>query len=114
MMQHILKKVCLTVVLAALTLPLAQAQGKDLWEEGTHAQSSGGSAPGGIYPDRAPTDSQQTTYHWKKARAYQQEQRYELARQHYLLSLSACRSEETRDQLQRDLQIIDLQLRTLR
>lgn len=72
------------------------------------------SAPRKAHPDERVTDTADTTVHWDKARQYQKQQRYELARQHFLLALSSCRTEETRDRLQRELQIVDLQLRTLR
>lgn len=65
-------------------------------------------------PDAAPKDSESAARHWKQARAYQKGMRLELARQEYLLALANCRTEETRDRLQRELQIVDLQLRTLR
>ena len=64
--------------------------------------------------DVAPHDSAETAMHWRKARAYQNSMRYELARQEYLLALTTCRSEATRNQLQRELQTVDLQIRTLR
>ena len=71
-------------------------------------------APKRAHPDERPRDTVATTAHWDKARQYQQQQRFELARQHYLLALTTCRTEETRDRLQRELQIVDLQLRTMR
>lgn len=67
-----------------------------------------------VRPDAPPRDSRATTVHWQKARAYQGAGRYELARQEYLLSLAHCRTDTTRDRLQRELQIIEMQLRTMR
>ncbi len=52
--------------------------------------------------------------HWKLAMDYKQSRRYELARHHLLLALVSCKSTESRDVLQRELQLIDFQIRTLR
>ena len=65
-------------------------------------------------PDTEPRDSAATTSHWQKARAYQSNMRYELARQEYLLALATCRTDQTKNRLQRELQIVEMQLRTLR
>jgi len=55
-----------------------------------------------------------TKSHWKLARDYERQMRYELARQHYLLALASCRSEPAQTQLRRELESIDLQIRTMR
>ena len=60
------------------------------------------------------TDTKATKHNWKLARDYERQMRYELARQHYLLALAACRSERTQAQLRRELESIDLQIRTMR
>ena len=59
-------------------------------------------------------DTKATTHHWKLARDYERQMRYELARQHYLLALASCRSESTQTQLRRELESVDLQIRTMR
>ena len=59
-------------------------------------------------------DTKATTHNWKLARDYERQMRYELARQHYLLALASCRSEPTQSQLRRELESIDLQIRTMR
>ena len=59
-------------------------------------------------------DTKATAHHWKLARDYERQMRYELARQHYLLALASCRSEPTQTQLRRELESIDLQIRTMR
>lgn len=81
---------------------------------GITACSSHHYADGSTHRDVAPQDSAETAMHWRKARKYQNDMRYELARQEYLLALTTCRSEATRNQLQRELQTVDLQIRTLR
>jgi len=68
--------------------------------------------PGIVY-DRL-TDTKATAHNWKLARDYERQMRYELARQHYLLALAACRSESTQMQLRRELESVDLQIRTMR
>ncbi len=50
----------------------------------------------------------------KLAKKYAKERRYELARQHYLLALASSNTAELRDSIQRELQVIDLKIRTLR
>ncbi len=57
---------------------------------------------------------EETVEHWELATEYKAERRYELARQHLLLALATCNSTELRDTLQRELQIVDLQIRTMR
>jgi hypothetical protein len=59
-------------------------------------------------------DTKATMHNWKMARDYERQMRYELARQHYLLALASCRSERTQTQLRRELESIDLQIRTMR
>ncbi len=56
----------------------------------------------------------ETIEHWNLASHYKFNRRYELARQHLLLALTTCNTTELRDELQRELQIVDLQIRTLR
>ena len=109
MAQPLLMKTCIVALL--LVLASSPASAVNLWDQPIESASVG---PSSNNPDRLPRDSQQVAYHWKQARDYQNLRRYELARQHFLLALSACRSEDTRDRLQRELQIVDLQLRTLR
>jgi len=59
-------------------------------------------------------DTKATVHHWKLARDYEREMRYELARQHYLLALASCRASSTQEQLRRELESVDLQIRTMR
>ncbi|MCL1984944.1 MAG: hypothetical protein FWG59_00650 [Betaproteobacteria bacterium] len=59
-------------------------------------------------------DTRATTHNWKLARDYERQMRYELARQHYLLALASCRSEPSQTQLRRELESVDLQIRTMR
>ena len=61
-----------------------------------------------------PADTRTTEHNWKLARSYERQMRYELARQHYLLALASCRSESVQAQLRRELESIDLQIRTMR
>lgn len=91
----------------------SQAQAMSTWDTPDAAPQQQ-QQPRRLHPDERPYDTADTTVHWDKARQYQRQQRFELARQHYLLALATCRTEETRDRLQRELQIIDLQLRTMR
>ena len=60
------------------------------------------------------TDTKATMQNWKLARDYERQMRYELARQHYLLALASCRSESVQAQLRRELESVDLQIRTMR
>jgi len=60
------------------------------------------------------TDTKGTMQNWKLARDYERQMRYELARQHYLLALASCRSEPAQRQLRRELESVDLQIRTMR
>ncbi len=48
------------------------------------------------------------------AKKYEKERRYELARQHYLLALSTSNTTTLRDTIRRDLEMIELKIRTLR
>jgi hypothetical protein len=59
-------------------------------------------------------DTKATRHNWQLARDYEGQMRYELARQHYLLALASCRSEPTQMQLRRELESVDLQIRTMR
>ncbi len=58
--------------------------------------------------------SRETTFHYNQAMKYKQHARYELARESLLMALASSGSSQVRDRLQRELQIIDLQIRTLR
>ena len=71
-----------------------------------------GAAASAVFDSLA--DTRATTQHWKLARDYERQMRYELARQHYLLALASCRSESTQTQLRRELESVDLQIRTMR
>ncbi len=57
---------------------------------------------------------EETKHHWELAMDYKYDGRYELARQHFLLALATCNSTELRDTLKRELQSVDLQIRTMR
>ncbi len=59
-------------------------------------------------------ESKETIHNLNLARKYKKLRRYELARQHYLLALAATTTTTTRDSIQRDLQVVELQIRTLR
>ena len=74
-----------------------------------HAQARGASAS-----FERLSDTKATRHNWKLARDYERQMRYELARQHYLLALASCRSESTQAQLRRELESVDLQIRTMR
>ena len=74
-----------------------------------HVQAAGASA---AFDSLA--DTRVTMHNWKLARDYERQMRYELARQHYLLALASCRSESTQTQLRRELESVDLQIRTMR
>ena len=63
---------------------------------------------------RLASDTRATQYNWKLARDYERQMRYELARQHYLLALASCRTEPAQTQLRRELEGVDLQIRTMR
>lgn len=80
----------------------------------TESISSDSTRPKKIHPDKVPKDSAETARMWKMARHYKNQMRYELARQYYLLALSTCRSNVTVERIQRELQIVELQIRTLR
>ncbi|MEG2173630.1 MAG: hypothetical protein RRY29_10315 [Desulfovibrionaceae bacterium] len=71
-------------------------------------------SPKRVPPDSIPADSGETTRLWNMARKYKDQMRYEMARQHYLLALATCRSDETVQRIQRELQIVELQIRSLR
>lgn len=71
-------------------------------------------SPKKVHPDTVPVDSAETARLWNKARKYKGQMRYEMARQHYLLALATCRSDETVQRIQRELQIVELQIRSLR
>lgn len=71
-------------------------------------------SPKTVPPDTIPTDSAETTRHWNIARKYKTQMRFELAKQHLLLALSACRSDITMQRIQRELQIVELQIRSMR
>lgn len=64
--------------------------------------------------DSLPPDTGLTRRHWVTARDYQRQMRYELARQHYVLALAACRNSRTQAQLKRELEGVDLQIRSMR
>ena len=70
------------------------------------------SAQSAVYDHLA--DTRATAHHWQQARDYERQMRYELARQQYLLALAACRSAPTQEQLRRELESVDLQIRTMR
>lgn len=108
------KNTCVTLALAcAVLLCSSPAVALSTWDT-PDAAAKEQPAPKRVHPDVRPEDTAATTKHWNTARGYQREQRFELARQHYLLALATCRTEETRDRLQRELQIVDLQLRSMR
>jgi len=59
-------------------------------------------------------ESDETVDNWMLARRYQAEGRYELAKQHYSLALSAVRTESSLQQLQREMYALDMQIRAVR
>lgn len=65
-------------------------------------------------PDRALGDAPVADAYWKKALTYRDEGRFELARQQYLLALSSCHTEEAKTRVQRELQSVELLIRTMR
>ena len=93
-------KKCAAKVLSAALLCAALASGSAYAASSEHFDSI--------------RDTQTTQRHWALARDYEKQMRYELARQHYLLALAACRSEASQAQLRRELEGIDLQIRTMR
>jgi len=52
--------------------------------------------------------------YWNEARDYKEQMRFELARQSYLLALANSKHDGHVQQIKRELQIIDLQIRSLR
>ncbi len=52
--------------------------------------------------------------HWQIANKYKAERRYELSRQHYLMALAHSNTAALRDTLQKELQVVELLIRTLR
>ncbi len=56
----------------------------------------------------------ETQKHFDLAIEYKEDMRYELARQHFLLALAACNTSELRNKIQKYLDILNLQIRTLR
>ncbi len=56
----------------------------------------------------------ETQKHFDLAIEYKEDRRYELARQHFLLALAASNTSELRDKIQKYLDILNLQIRTLR
>ena len=59
-------------------------------------------------------DSDEAMHNWHQARYLQAQGRYELAREHYLLALSAARTNDVRNALDQELHAVDLQIKTLR
>jgi hypothetical protein len=59
-------------------------------------------------------DSDETMNNWHQARYFQAQGRYELAREHYLLALSASRTDDVRAALGDELNAVDRQIKTLR
>jgi hypothetical protein len=59
-------------------------------------------------------ESGETVRNWSLARQYQAAGRYEMARQHYSLALSAVRTQSALEMLKRELAAVDLQIRALR
>ncbi len=62
----------------------------------------------------ASSESDETIRNLKYAQKYEEDRRYELAKQHYLLALSTCRTVKMRNHIQRYLQGVELQIRSLR
>lgn len=80
-----------------------------------HDQPTGGGTSSSFKnPDRALGDAPVAEVYWKKARTYRDEGRFELARQQYLLALSSCHTEEAKTRVQRELQSVELLIRTMR
>ncbi len=52
--------------------------------------------------------------HWNIANKYKAERRYELSRQHYLMALAHSNTAALRDTLKKELQVVELLIRTLR
>lgn len=48
------------------------------------------------------------------ARNYKNQMRYEMARQYYLLALAGSNSQASVERIQRELQVVELQIRSLR
>ena len=59
-------------------------------------------------------ESDEALHNWHQGRTYQAQGRYELAREHYLLALAAARSDDVRDALAREVDVVDRQIKTLR
>lgn len=95
-----------------LFLLSAASPGLALEDQGIHnTQARPAPVP---HPDTPLEDTEYTLQHWKLARKYQKAMRLELARQEYLLALATCRTDQSRDRLQRELQVVEMQIRTLR
>lgn len=58
--------------------------------------------------------SPETLYNLDRARAFTADARYELAREHYLLALTANRNPDLRDQIAEELHSVDLMIKTMR
>ncbi|MBQ9405798.1 MAG: hypothetical protein IJU37_03545 [Desulfovibrio sp.] len=67
-----------------------------------------------IYQPYPGTSNRHSLGYLKQARRLRAERRYELARQHYLMALSLCTDQRTLDILKRELDGVELLLRTMR
>lgn len=61
-----------------------------------------------------PKDSRETSRYLAMARNYKNQMRYEMARQYYLLALAGSNSQASVERIQRELQVVELQIRSLR
>jgi len=93
----------------ALSFAVCALLGGFMFAQPDHVRAAGESA---AFDNLA--DTQATMHNWRLARDYERQMRYELARQHYLLALASCRSENAQAQLRRELESVDLQIRTMR
>lgn len=60
------------------------------------------------------SESSETLNNWRIAREYQRQERYELARQYYLLALAGAREAQSQQALQLELKVIDRMIETMR
>jgi hypothetical protein len=65
-------------------------------------------------PTYRTVDSDEAIANWHQARYLQAQGRYGLAREYYLLALSAARTDDVRHALNQELHSVELQIKTLR
>ncbi|AGC49613.1 hypothetical protein BW722_01105 [Lawsonia intracellularis] len=59
-------------------------------------------------------ESSETLHNWHLAREYQRQQRYELARQYYILALAGAREPQSQKTLQLEIKAVDRMIEAMR